>query len=47
MLKVQTAERTETPLEAVQTSIDGLIGDFSLLEERLKTELRRVGAARR
>jgi len=41
VLKVQT-DKTTTPLEAVQTNIDKLIGDLSLLEERVKSEVRRV-----
>lgn len=40
-LKVQT-ERTTTPTEALQHGIDTLIGSLSLLEERVKAEVRRL-----
>lgn len=40
VLKVQT-DRSTTPVEALQRGVDRLIGDLSLLEERLKNELRR------
>lgn len=35
VLKVQT-DKTTTPAEALQRGVDQLIGDLSLLEERLK-----------
>lgn len=35
VLRVQT-DRTTTPMVALQKGIDQLIGDLSLLEERLK-----------
>lgn len=35
VLKVQT-DRTTTPVEALQRGVDQLIGDLSLLEERVK-----------
>lgn len=42
VLKVQT-DRTTTPVESVQRGVDQLIGDLSLLEERLLAEVKRVG----
>lgn len=41
ILKIQT-DKTTTPLEVVQFNIDKLIGDLSMLEERVKAEVRRV-----
>ena len=35
VLKIQT-DRTTTPMEALQRGVDQLIGDLSLLEERVK-----------
>jgi len=42
VLKVQT-DRTTTPVEALQRGVDQLIGDLSLLEERLLSEIKRAG----
>ena len=42
VLRVQT-DASSTPLEAVQKGVDQLIGDLSLLEERLQAEIRRIG----
>lgn len=38
VLKVQT-DRTVTPTESLQRGVDQLIGDLSLLEERLAVHL--------
>lgn len=39
-LKVQT-DSTTTPTAALQQSIDGLIGNLGVLEERFKSEIRK------
>ncbi len=42
-LRVQT-DATTSPVDAVRRGIDGLIGSLSILEERVKAEVRRVSS---
>lgn len=43
VLKIQT-DRTTTPVEALQRGVDQLIGDLSLLEERVKVQTGHTGS---